>query len=210
MQLSSLEAFFPVRILICNQKGGTGKTRTCMLLASALRAVGKSVVLEDHDPQQSLATWSQSLPEPFLFEGNGEEGGFVVIDTPPRLDLTDHTGRNLLTRLVQGADRILLVAELGGLELAAAKPMADFIQRTLAEIPADQRGRAFVLWNKIQARTKEGKQDLAPFSEYLGLSALRTTLPFLHPYHTIQYTGWAGITGEARARVLDLVLEIVA
>ena len=193
-----------MRILICNQKGGVGKTRMCMLIASALKNAGKNVAFEDHDRQKSLAIWAAAQPK--TSEPKAGETVFVIIDTPPELTPDENP---LLAQLILGADRVLLVSEVGPLELAVTKPMADFIVRTLAPCAPERRPRVSVLWNKIQARTKEGRQDLAPLAEYLGVPALRTTLPLLHCYHTLPYTGWSGLTGDAKAHALDLVLEVV-
>lgn len=50
-------------ITVCNQKGGCGKTASCVNLGIGLAAEGKRVLLIDTDPQGSLSI-SLGYPEP--------------------------------------------------------------------------------------------------------------------------------------------------
>lgn len=54
----------PSRIVtICNQKGGSGKTTTCMTLAAGLAGRGFAVLVVDADPQGTATRWGASAPE---------------------------------------------------------------------------------------------------------------------------------------------------
>lgn len=84
-----------MRLAVVNLKGGTGKTTTAMLLATALGDRGRTLLV-DADPQGSALSWSeQAVKLPFSVIGLpvkdvhlrlpeiGQGYEFVVVDTPP-------------------------------------------------------------------------------------------------------------------------------
>ena len=52
----------PFGILVCNRKGGVGKTTVATNLASALAGAGHRTTLLDCDPQQSSMAWFERRP----------------------------------------------------------------------------------------------------------------------------------------------------
>lgn len=70
-----------ITIVICNQKGGVGKSTTAAAVAAGLHNKGKRVLMVDADPQSNLSfmngvdllNLSRSLYDVFLAHSNGED-----------------------------------------------------------------------------------------------------------------------------------------
>ena len=76
-----------MNVLLCNGKGGTGKTTLTVLLAYAMAEAGKKVAVLDRDPQGTATKWIQECDgNKVLLYDHGSEYDAVFIDTPPRLD----------------------------------------------------------------------------------------------------------------------------
>ena len=91
-------------ITVCNQKGGSGKTTTCMTLAAGLAARGWDVLVVDADPQGTATRWGSSAPEetPFpatvinlaaakanlhrMVRDHVEKFDVVLLDCPPAVE----------------------------------------------------------------------------------------------------------------------------
>lgn len=71
-----------MNVILTNNKGGSGKTTTAILLAYAFTEIGKAVRLVDLDPQRTASQFTQQFPK-VLTEGKAD---IVITDTPPRID----------------------------------------------------------------------------------------------------------------------------
>jgi chromosome partitioning protein len=125
-----------IRILIANQKGGTGKSTTTVNLAGAFTAAGYSVGVLDTDSQQSTAGLL-GLPAHtpsgirLLADGPDEEAVDVVLaDSAPRADeprmLSFAARANLITLVTQRSYIALLSTQKTYRFLSATYPAARF------------------------------------------------------------------------------------
>jgi chromosome partitioning protein len=127
-----------MNIVVCNVKGGVGKTTTSVYLAGAAAARGyKAVSLVDADRQASAAEWLELMPiegvelveapsERTVAKAMERGDGTVVVDTPPG---DERIVRSALAR----ADALVIPTRAGGVE---PNRVVATLEMTPANIPA--------------------------------------------------------------------------
>ena len=114
-------------IAVSNQKGGVGKTVSCVNLGIGLAQSGKKVLLIDADPQGSM-TISLGYPEPDDMEYSLASMMMnIVNDEPLNIDKT-------ILHHKEGVDLIPANIELSAIEVSLVNVMSrELILRTLVE-----------------------------------------------------------------------------
>jgi chromosome partitioning protein len=188
-----------MRITFISSKGGTGKSSLCLILGAVLQKAGKTVSIEDMDPQGTATHFAEVFGLSL-----GDPGADVILtDTPGHITTTGRAGREL-AQTIKDSDRILLVCEKSPVSIHGAADSAAFIREH------KRRGsKAFVLFNQVRSATTIGKQDSADLGKLLHLPVLQNEIPLTAQVEMAGAEGLKAIRGPVMDRFLNLALEII-
>jgi chromosome partitioning protein len=187
-----------MNILLCNGKGGTGKTTLTVLLAHALAAAGKNVAVLDLDPQGTARTWleeSDSGKVAKYDQAHAADYDAVLIDTPPRLDA--------LPSALASCSVALIVCSPSPADLWTTRDTAAAIRDKL---PKGARLR--LLFNGVMQNTILAR-DLPDLANRIGVKALSSTISRRQCYQHAALLGWKALDQAAREELFKAALEVV-
>lgn len=185
-----------MNILLCNGKGGTGKTTLCVLLAHALAEAGKRVAILDRDPQATATKWiRESESSKVSMYDRASDYDAVFIDTPPRLDA--------LADAIGNCQVAVIVSSPSPADLWTTRDTADSVKQHLPK-----KARLRLLFNGIQANTILARET-EDMAARIGVPALRTAISRRQCYQHAALLGWKALSQEAREELFKAALEIV-
>lgn len=185
-----------MNILLCNGKGGTGKTTLAVLLAHALAEAGRRVALLDLDPQATATNWLHECDGSGVTQyETGSEYDAVFVDTPPRLDA--------LAPALASCSVAVLVCSPSPADLWTTRDTAAAIRDKLPK-PA----RLRILFNGVQPHTILAR-DLPALAKRIGVKALSSTISRRQCYQHAALLGWPALDQAAREELFKAALELV-
>jgi chromosome partitioning protein len=182
-------------VVVCNVKGGVGKTTTSVYLAAAAVERGyEPVMLVDADRQASAAEWLEERPvegvsvveapsERTLKRAMSRHEGVGVVDTPPG-------DERLLQAAIEAADAIVIPTRAGGVEYSPALMTLELIPDSTprgivicaARFGTNDLDEAIAWWRSQRARI------WGVIPERVGIAAgpeARLFRPGLHEYDLV-------------------------
>ena len=185
-----------MNILLCNGKGGTGKTTLAVLLAHALAEAGKRVAVLDLDPQGTATNWLKECDSSKVAKyETGSAYDAVFIDTPPRLDG--------LPAALATCSIAVLVCSPSPADLWTTRDTAAAIRDKL---PKGARLR--LLFNGVLAHTVLSR-ELPDLAKRIGVEALTATISRRQCYQHAALLGWRILDLAAREELFKAALQVV-
>jgi chromosome partitioning protein len=187
-----------MNILLCNGKGGTGKTTLTVLLAHALAEAGKRVAVLDLDPQATATAWLRECESKTVAEYDhrqASEYDAVFVDTPPRLDA--------LPAPMASCSVAVLVCSPSPADLWTTRDTAAAIRPHLPD-----KARLRILFNGVQAHTVLAR-ELPDLAKRVGVKALTSTISRRQCYQHAALLGWQALDPAAREELFKAALEVI-
>jgi chromosome partitioning protein len=180
-----------VRIAFVNGKGGVGKTTCSLLFAAALMDAGKSVSIEDRDPQGNATSSAILLGIP----QGATATDAIVIDTAPNLE------NPTTIEAIKSADLLVLVTTPDAPDLSTTLATSRVIKNLRV-------GKTVLLFNRVVPNTYEFN-EMPRVAEAIPFSVLSHYLTFLRAYPRAHLHGWKALQANSRAAVIEVARDIL-
>jgi chromosome partitioning protein len=180
-----------VRIAFVNGKGGVGKTTCSLLFAAALLDAGRSVSIDDRDPQGNATSAAIQLGIP---QGNGGRN-VVVVDTAPNLENPSTISA------IKESDVVVLVTTPDAPDLSTTLATS----RIIKEI---RTGKTVLLFNRVVPHTYEFN-EMPRVAAAFPFPTLPHHLTFLRAYPRAHLHGWKALQPNSRIAVIEVARDIL-
>jgi chromosome partitioning protein len=185
-----------MNVLLCNGKGGTGKTTLAVLLAHALAESGKAVAVHDRDPQGTATKWLRENDGGKVQAYNpAATYDAVFVDTPPRLDT--------LAAALSSCSVAVIVCSPSPADLWATRDTAEAIR---PHLPAKTRLR--LLFNGVMSNTILAR-ELPDLAKRVGVKALASSISRRQCYQHAALLGWQALDASAREEIFKAAIELL-
>jgi chromosome partitioning protein len=212
-------------ITIGNLKGGVGKTTSAVLLALALAAIGRRVLLVDTDPQRSALKWAEIAGTEWPWDRvtvvswinhrtlqrqiEAVRGDYddIIVDVPPSRSRTGKTSTTpeaeTLEAALMATGHLIVPTSSSGIDLSE---IGDTFE-VAAAVDKQREVVASVLLVRIWYSTNSATAAREALVEDFGFPVLRTEIPmraaFIDAFGTVpDLTGSFGAYRDALTEIL--------
>jgi cellulose biosynthesis protein BcsQ len=177
-----------VKVALASCKGGAGKTSLSACLTLALVEAGKSVEIQDHDPQQALMEQGKRV-----VAGAGEPS-LTIGDFPP-------SEPHALKQLVEGWDRVLIPCQPSVVDVKSAVAFVALWR---------DRSHLRLVWNAVDGSALSRPETLATLGAEVGCPVAKATIPRRVGIKNAYHAGFKGLDEASKSAVLSLALEVTS
>jgi|TARA_R100000152_G_C6700425_1_gene130082 cellulose biosynthesis protein BcsQ len=191
----------PRRILVVGSKGGSSRTTTTVLLATAIaKFAERTVGIVDLDPQGSAHNWIKTFPivNVEASDASGKQD-YLITDTQPLVEPSED-----MVTAARKADLILLLCSDSPLDVHASTLTVKNLLKTKA-----LKRKTHILFSRVVNGTGLSQQ-LDTNADILGVQRLKTVLHFRNCYRLAPIKGWKALNATARQEVQKLTIEVLA